>query len=365
MKAILLIFLFILGCSDNKSASNKSEPKAVFKGNSSELKQTEIIGTLDSEIKAGKNLIWCSTLISAWKEIDKKITKDAPEFIEENSLVLKLNSEKDPAAYVPDEASYANAGFVKDGILKEIKDGLNKKFSGKRAPDLGKLSPEAVVAYAYLKAGIRFTIPYHENEESMEFTDSSGKQSKVKSFGIFGHKTYDYEMSEQIGILYAKGFEEDKEFVVDLDKNSPKYQVIVASVNKQKTLSQSIKHIINLISEGQVKEFHKGNRLIVPQTVWKIEHSFKELLNKKFKNPELKEYFIVKALQDIEFKLHSKGAEVESDVQLALEKSDAPRIDFDGRYVFNKPFYILMRKRGEAQPFFVMYVDNAELLHPW
>jgi len=365
MKALLLIFLFILGCSDKKSSSNNSEPKAVFKGNSTELKQTEIIGTLDSEIKPGKNMIWCSTLISAWKEIDKKITQEAPELLEENTLVSKLNKAKDPANYVPDEASYSNAGMIKDGILEEVKKDLAEKFPGKSMPDFKNLGPEAIIAYAYLRAGIKFDIAYHENDDSLDFKDSSGKETEVKSFGIFGHNTFHEQMASQIRVLYAKGFDEEKEFIVDLDFRSEKYQILLASVKPKKTTQEIVSYIHELISIGFKRMFHKSHKLIVPQTVWKISHSYEDLLNKKFKNPELKDYFLVRALQDIEFKLYNRGAEVESEVMMDAVKSAAPREDFDGRYIFNKPFYILMMKRGEVNPFFFMYVDNAELLDKW
>jgi len=32
------------------------------------------------------------------------------------------------------------------------------------------------------------------------------------------------------------------------------------------------------------------------------------------------------------------------------------------RFVFDKPFLIVMKKRGAERPFFVMWVANAELL---
>jgi hypothetical protein len=31
-------------------------------------------------------------------------------------------------------------------------------------------------------------------------------------------------------------------------------------------------------------------------------------------------------------------------------------------YLFDKPFLVYMKKRGAEHPFFVMWVDNAELL---
>jgi len=34
-------------------------------------------------------------------------------------------------------------------------------------------------------------------------------------------------------------------------------------------------------------------------------------------------------------------------------------------YVADKPFLVIMKKRGAEKPYFAMWVDNAELLRPW
>ncbi len=35
------------------------------------------------------------------------------------------------------------------------------------------------------------------------------------------------------------------------------------------------------------------------------------------------------------------------------------------RFVVNRPFLLYMKRRDADQPFFVMWVDNAELLREW
>ncbi len=35
---------------------------------------------------------------------------------------------------------------------------------------------------------------------------------------------------------------------------------------------------------------------------------------------------------------------------------------FDPNFIFDRPFLIVVKKRGAERPFFVMWVDNAELL---
>ncbi|MHC4438388.1 MAG: hypothetical protein ACYS3S_13590, partial [Planctomycetota bacterium] len=56
------------------------------------------------------------------------------------------------------------------------------------------------------------------------------------------------------------------------------------------------------------------------------------------------------------FKLDSCGAMLESEATIMT--ASIPRY-----FIFNRPFLIYMKKRDCEQPFFVMWVDNAELLN--
>jgi hypothetical protein len=97
--------------------------------------------------------------------------------------------------------------------------------------------------------------------------------------------------------------------------------------------------------------------LLIPMMHWRVSHRFKELegKDKPFLNPTLNGLFLDTALQTIQFRLDRSGAE------LASESKDycKPAATF---FDFNRPFLIIMKRRGGGNPFFVMWVDNAELL---
>jgi hypothetical protein len=101
-----------------------------------------------------------------------------------------------------------------------------------------------------------------------------------------------------------------------------------------------------------------GDSLLVPTMHWRILHHFHELegRDKPIQNTgPLSETYIGEAFQTLEFKLDRSGATIRSDSMLAA--FSAP---WDLR--FNRPFLLYMKKRGAKHPFFVMWVDNAELL---
>jgi len=60
-------------------------------------------------------------------------------------------------------------------------------------------------------------------------------------------------------------------------------------------------------------------------------------------------------MQTIRFRLDRSGAELASEARMPC----APAAT---HYVCDRPFLIVMKKRGAERPFFVMWVDNAELL---
>ena len=87
-------------------------------------------------------------------------------------------------------------------------------------------------------------------------------------------------------------------------------------------------------------------------------HHFQELegSDKQFLNPSLQGLYLDTALQTIQFGLDRSRAELSSESQIIVKSAPAAFLHF------NRPFLVLIKKRDAEQPFFVMWVDNAELL---
>ena len=78
-------------------------------------------------------------------------------------------------------------------------------------------------------------------------------------------------------------------------------------------------------------------------------------MDKRFLNAGFEGYYIAKAMQTIRFKLDRSGAELASEAQMPCKPMAT-------HFVCDRPFLIFVKKRGAERPFFVMWVDNAELL---
>src|SRR5262249_5349091 len=101
--------------------------------------------------------------------------------------------------------------------------------------------------------------------------------------------------------------------------------------------------------------------LLVPNANWRVEHDYSDLEGNTFLNPGMQGRKLIKASQFVDFKMDRFGAAVESGMFFGSDNGLKPDPD-PSRYHFDQPFLIVMKKRDARNPFFVMWVDNAELL---
>jgi hypothetical protein len=106
--------------------------------------------------------------------------------------------------------------------------------------------------------------------------------------------------------------------------------------------------------------------LIVPDIAYKLTHSFKELLNKPFANPQWDDCWFYEALQQIDFSLTRTGVVLKSEARLRATRGMSADVEKPRHLHFDRPFLICVQKREpNATPFFLMWVDNAELMQAY
>jgi hypothetical protein len=341
-----------------------------FSGKSTSLNQTSIVPTLDSPCPKNKNVIWCSSFQLAWNRMKEDVIGEPVKVVGAEDLAARLNSAEQTQDDLESDSFYAAAGRIKQGIINKIQKDMAAKFPKHSVPDFSAFTniPEGILAYAYLTANVPFKYPYRQVEGEFIFTDSNGVETNVGAFGIWGHETIYKRIREQAEILYINEDRNEqnpnhryKEFVIDLCKHSKPYQVVAAMVEPKDSLAQTLNYIHNQIADFKQTDNREKMHLlssvdilIVPEMFWKIDHRFDELIDKIVvnANPPMP---ILEAKQTIKFKLDRYGAVLESEATVAA--SAVPR-----NFIFNRPFLVYMKKRGCDQPFFVMWVDNAELL---
>lgn len=341
-------------------------PPAAFQGDSSALERTVIVPTLDTPLPEGRNALWCASFEMAWKALARDVVKAPVTVKGAEEVAARLNASALAGADLPEGGWYSAAGFVRDGIVESIRAEMAERFPGAPPPEFDGVLPDWIVAYAFLAASAEFTIPFFEND-GLVFTDSGGSRTGVGSFGIRreDHDNY-FDLRRQVEVLHWTPDTRDRrsgpvEFAVDPCRNSAPNQVILARVERKETLAATLADLERKAAAYPEDDWSRGlgptETLLVPNMRFRIEHRFRELegMNRQIMNPGFEGYWIALAAQTIDFRLDRCGAKLETEAKVFA--GCEPR-----HFVFDRPFLVVMKRRGAGRPFLVMWVENAELL---
>jgi hypothetical protein len=339
----------------------KEEPERVFAGSSDLLNQTVVVPVLDTSIPENTSAVWCISLQLAWNRLRNDIVKEPIKLSNGQKLADRLNNAEESENDVPPTDCFATAGAVDQGIVDEIQSGLAKQFPQNTMPPISGIRG-GYVAFGYVKADVRYAYQFFNNREWLTFTQADGRAVRVRSFGLpeFS-KTAPLEggCRNQVRVLFREG----GWFAVDLSHRTTPNQVMLAKLPRRDTLAATLTELNEKLAGSQSKPLPDSATLLVPNVNWRIEHDYRDLEGNAFLNASMQGRKLVKAFQFVDFKMDRFGAAVESGAVLGSDnghqREEDPNPD---RYHFDRPFLIVMKKRDAKNPFFVMWVDNAELL---
>ena len=348
--------------------------------NSKSLKQTVVVATLDCPLPKHKNTIWCSTFQMAWDKLKTDVIGEPIQLRGAENLANRLNQAAFPEGDIEAQSYYANAGFVKAGVIEQIQKDMTQRFPFQAAPvsdSRYKTLPDVITAYAYLNVDVGFQYPYYTHVGPFTFTASDGRRDSVTSFCSYarGSDGNNVGVREQVEILHYDYGEVSgtAEFAVDLCRDTQPYQVILALVHPRNTLGEvarAMEEKIALFEKDPdyevLRKLRPIDTLVVPDVLYKLEHHFDELVGKYLGNERWRSYFIFEAMQTIDFTLSRTGVVLKSEARLSGTASRGrppEQLEKPRHLHFDRPFLICVKKRqAGATPFFLMWVDNAELM---
>ncbi len=309
----------------------------------------------------------------AWNKICSDIVHETIELQDPPAYVKLLNNNISEQIYLNNNEYVAQAGFIRDGIVDKINDELIAKF-GKNALQLkSDLPPEGILAYAYLAKTFEFKLAFDNIAEPLKFTSSNNKSSNLDSFGLIKLSSNDSKeikqrknKNKQASACY---FDKKQGFIIKLHSGYSDI-ITISTLPPLETLDKTFQQINSLCKNIYARDFETGDTLQIPKIDFKTSHSFDELLNKDFLNKRLSSdfcpYSIIKAIQTINFSLNEKGVKLESMAEIDAKKGIGDPIEPQD-FIVNGPFVIYLRTfkqevNDEGKPYFMMYVDNDDLL---
>ena len=296
------------------------------------------------------NFVWGLAMNLAWDELNESVLHEKLKLKTDDKIALKMADRLNSAPFTKkdlDEKSY----YIKSGYGQKTIDLINKesrqKFPGKSFEDLRlELAATAIISYAYFLKEVEYLNQFEER-------DVSFLKQRVKGF-------YASEISkENVRILK---YWDDSKFTINLrlkddgdelilvkgfDMNNPK-----DALNEIDKYNRDAPPAIDEDDEFEMPKLHLDHR-----------HDYIELTGKFLANRGFEGYFIAQMFEKIKFDMDHKGARVESEAVIAPEtamfSNQRPKIK---RFILDKPFWVVMKRKNSRNPYFVLGVKNTELM---
>ena len=376
------IFLFagllLLACSETRSKHSNSgnQPTGstppAFSVPEKKLVATDVVFTLYDKIDMNRNAVWCKPMQLCWNEIVKQ--NGGPlKFSNPILLFDQLNKPAFPAE--PGKFSYVFAGLAthenKKKVLAESKK-LNLYYNNIKA----MLAPMRPIDYfAYSNYWMRANFE-HEFVDGTIYFKSNNKTVRVAGFDFGYSRKQTRKLAKQVKVHYHKNLDKNEatkvynsEFVVELKSKKKDIRLILAQVKPRATLADNAKYIIELMNQNKEKYAGKAGRIAgrgdffgVPNIEFKSKKMMQGFSNNilKSSNPVLNNQELKAMFMGIKFKLDKKGAEVKAEAMIKCKAES--KIRNTRRFIFDRPFFVMVLPADKDDPDFVCWVANNEIL---
>jgi len=334
------------------SAHAETVGKAHLRSTAQELKQTDIVSTLDAPISKGRNLLWCATFQVAWNEFCTQAGEDIRMEREDPSVAL-LNRKAVKKEYLDAETYIVRTGSADHGGLDTISADLNDKFKGAASPTLlpsaNSLPPGSFFAYAYMCANLPFEWAFERHDAPLDFCGTP-----VEAFGIEQYlKSQEKERlaATQLFIYYT---EKKQGVIIELKTRRTEHHLYLALVPPLATLGETARDVLSRVKGVEPSSLPEWSDLIVPVIDFDLTRDYAELTGRPLHVRKFNGQPIGMATQQIRFKLDERGAVLKSEALIAVLGSS--------ELAFNQPFLVLLQYQDNELPYFAAWIDNPELL---
>lgn len=296
------------------------------------------------------NYVWGLAMNLAWNELNESILHEKLKLQTDDKVALRMADQLNGAPLTKndlDEKSY----YIKSGYGQKTVELINKesraKFPGKRFDDLKlNLGTTDIIAYAYFLKKVEYLTPFKEKDVS--FLKERARGFYAKDISKENVRILEYWGDDKFIIrLTLKDDGDELILVKGFDMNNPK-----DALNEIDKYNKQVPSRINDDDQFEMPKLHLDHR-----------HDYIELTGKSLANKGFEEYFIAQMFEKIKFDMDHKGARVESEAVIAaptaMPSSQRPKIK---RFILDKPFWLVMKRKDSQHPYFVLGVKNTDLM---
>lgn len=324
---------------------------AAVKANADQLQGTVVTPHMECEITPGKNVLWCATFQIAWNELCDLLGGPI-QWADASEMVSILNKRAVTRRDL-DETSYvAMAGYITrdaNDIRQKITRELDRKFKGAASPELLHLLDSVPAgmwaSYAYLFKELPFERAFERMRTSLTFDGRA-----VENFGISQLLQKDKNEAKTASQVLVYDHRSNDDFIVELKTQSKSDRLVLAKIPPGRTLGETVAAVQTRLRQSKPGSMEERADLFIPVIDFDVLRDYRELTTRD--SP------IAMALQQTRFILSERGAVLKSEAIMVKAFTDV-------NLVFDKPFLVMIQRTDAGQPYFVLWVANAELLVPF
>ena len=338
---VLSLFMVVLLTECNEGKHNKAEETGDFPGVSKvdDLRATSFVAVVSSKVPESNNVIYTPTFLFAWEKMENII-----------GLPIKLINPVNDLTLINEATSFKNA--------------LSK--------DECNVNVVTEQTHINISASFKKSLPFREKLD-VPYKAFTFNRDTVQAFGM---PYYSKKIAEYFSILFYKS---DDEFIIKVTPKNEQQEIIIAKgFNQALDLQILLDSINDGIRKGVVHKAKKNNKwkyildyddqVIIPVLKFNLEKEFVNFIPTIIKSPH-GVYTIDKASQRTAFVLDENGTKVEAVAEVAVAAAveappspDQVELKHPKLLWFNKPFVVMLRKKGVNHPYLIVKVMNTELM---
>ena len=298
------------------------------------------------------NYVWGGAMNLAWNELNENILHEKLQLntADETALkmVVKLNDAPFSKSDLDEESYYVKSGYGQSTV-DEINRESKKKFLSKSFSDLKIiLSPKDIISYAYFLKEVEYETMF--KKDAVLF-----KGQKVEGF-IADNEA----QRENVKIIK---YQNDDKFIIKLQLKDKNDELILAKGYDMKN-PQTIVDEINRNNGKNLATIDASDKFKAPKLHLDHHRDYVELINKWLSNEGFSDYFIAQMFENIKFDMDEKGAKVENEAVIAIPlgaagPSKKPKIK---NFILDEPYWVIMKRANSQNPYFILGVNNVELM---
>jgi len=298
------------------------------------------------------NYIWGLAMNLTWNELNENILHEKLQLntADETALkmVVKLNDTPFSKSDLDKESYYVKSGYGQNTI-DEINRESKKKFPSKSFGDLEmNLTPKDIISYSYFLKEVEYKTKF--KEENILFN-----WQKVKGF------ISDNESQRQ-NIKIIK-YESDDKFIIKLELKDKNDELILAKWYDMKN-PQDILDEINKNNKEYLSTIGELDYFKAPKLSLDYHRDYIELIGKSLINKDFNGYIIAWMFENIKFNMDEKGARVENEAVMMTigsieEEYKKPK---PKKFILDEPYWVVMKRIDSQNPYFILGVNNTEIM---